>query len=215
MSGFVRLVDRIGPVPPGALVTLGVVLMAEHYRGPQLAGEGLDGEYNLPALFSTAVLLWAAGSTWVLAGCHGPRSPGRRLLALLALLIGFFAVDELLAIHEALESLTGVDWQLLYLPFGLIGAGTGLGVLLLYRRRPALVVLYVVGAAAWAVAQLFEAIQWHGDELVQPALIYPEELLEVRGSGLFAVAAVLALRLRVSQLDDAARRERSTSQGPG
>ena len=112
----------------------------------------------------------------------------------LALFLAFFSLDELLSFHERLESFTGIDWQKLYLPVGALGALIGLGVLLQVRRDLRVVATLLAAGAAWFVAQVFEAIQWKGDKLVVPWLIYPEELLEMTGSALFGVAMLMVLR---------------------
>jgi hypothetical protein len=143
--------------------------------------------------------------TLVVATTWPPRSRARRLFVGLALFLAFFSLDELLSVHERLESYTGVDWQKLYLPVGALGALIGLGVLLEVRRDLRVVATLLAAGAAWFVAQVFEAVQWKGDKLVVPWLIYPEELLEMTGSALFGVAMLMALRsqrLRRSRPED-------------
>ncbi|MEO5710802.1 MAG: hypothetical protein ABIQ59_13380 [Nocardioidaceae bacterium] len=197
MTSVARTLARVDPRIPSAFVLLGIIVMAVHYAGPQLGGEGLDGEFNAPAIFSTAVLLWAAVNTAGLAASYAARSRPRVLFLAFAGILAYFGTDELLSFHEELESWTGVDWEVLYLPLVVAGAVTGLGVLLELRQHRPLQAVYVAGGLAWVVAQLLEVIQWDGDVLVLPATIYPEELLEVTGSAVFALAALIALRKRV------------------
>jgi hypothetical protein len=196
---------QMGPLP-FTLVTLAIiVVIGVRYWGPQHAATGLDAELNFPAYFSAAVLVVSGFLTLVVATTWPPRSRARRLFVGLALFLAFFSLDELLSVHERLESFTGIDWQKLYLPVGAIGALIGLGVLLEVRRDLRVVATLLAAGAAWFVAQVFEAIQWKGDKLVVPWLIYPEELLEMTGSALFGVAMLMVLRsdrLRCSHPED-------------
>lgn len=151
----------------------------------------LDGEYNLPALWSSVLLLAAGGLAALVA-----RRPGWRVVAGLGLLFGFMGFDEAVAIHERLEALTGIDWEVLYAPVVAVGAVAWLTV---WRRARSVVwarSALVAGSAAWAVAQFLEKVQWHGD--VQAAhyelMMVPEELLEMTGSLLFLAGVVLVAR---------------------
>lgn len=151
----------------------------------------LDGEYNVPALWSSLLLLAAGGLAALVA-----RRPRWRVVAGLAVLFAFMGLDEAVAVHERLEALTGVDWEILYVPVVAVGAAAWFVV---WRRarpvawaRTAL----VAGSAVWLVAQLLEKVQWHGD--VKAAhynlMMVPEELLEMTGSLLFLAAMVLVAR---------------------
>ena len=196
---------QMGPLPLTLVAFAIIVLIGVRYWGPQRAASGLDAELNFPAYFSAAVLVVSAFLTLVLATTWPARSRARRLFVGLALFLAFFSLDELLSFHERLESFTGIDWQKLYLPVGALGALIGLGVLIEVRRDLKVVATLLAAGTAWFVAQAFEAIQWKGDKLVVPWLIYPEELLEMTGSALFGVAMLMALRshrLRPARPDD-------------
>ena len=158
---------------------------------PGLWRFSLEGEKLVPA-FISAVLLLAAGA---LAGVIATEARATRLrvaFAALAALFVFMAADEWLGLHESLEDSVGEDWQTLYLGIIAIAAVAWTYVLreLTGTRRW----LWIAGAAAWAVAQGIERIQWDGEELVYEWTILPEELLEMAGTGLWIFALLLAWR---------------------
>ena len=103
-------------------------------------------------------------------------------------------LDELLQIHERVERHLTIDWQVIYLPVMLVTAIAGAIIAWELRHRPSVVAILLAGACGWAGAQLFEMLEWGpGDVLVSPWMIYPEELLEISGSCLFALAMLMVL----------------------
>lgn len=197
-----RMIDRVAAyaidipaVSVGALVfaiaAFGV-LGALEFSGASLALFDLDGELKPPAIFSSLLSL-ASG---VLAIALGSRR-GRRCWAALGAFLVFMAADDLLTIHEHLQTATGVDWQILYVPVIVLGGVFWLRSLIDMRAivsRGA--VLMVLGAGAWALAQVGEALEYSDGEMVEhyAVLATAEELLEMAGSLLFAVAVAVALR---------------------
>lgn len=156
----------------------------------------LDAENAAPALYS-ALLLIVCG---VLALSLLRRGQAGRSAGALVVMFWLMGLDELLGWHEALESMTGVDWQVLYAPM-IVAAGLGWFVLLrLINGRGTAPYLWVGGAAAWGIAQLIEAWSWGmfglvtDDEKVAgyEAYVVVEELLEMGGSSFFLLA-LLAL----------------------
>ncbi|MEM6916480.1 MAG: hypothetical protein AAF491_07940 [Verrucomicrobiota bacterium] len=148
----------------------------------------LDRELNLATFFS-AWLLFASG--WLILR----HKLGGEVLPLpirfLAALFLFMGADECLKIHETMEKLTGVDWQILYLPI-ILAAGIGwIQVIRLFCGAGRF--LWFAGAVAWASSQLFEAAQW-GWWVAETKvngyifLMTAEEILEMLGSAFFLVA---------------------------
>ncbi len=179
------------------IVILAALGFGVHHAGVPSAFD-LDGEYDVPALWSGLLLLAAAAATW-----SARHRLGRRVVAV-AVLFAFMGVDEVVSIHERLETATGVDWPLLYLPLIVVGGVAWLRVLRRLRgdgeggsasRLPAWV--WVLGAAAWGVAQLLEFWEWDGD--VKRAQYFPkmylEESLEMLGSAAWLLAMLLAVGL--------------------
>ena len=107
---------------------------------------------------------------------------------------GLLGVDEAYAIHERLERVTGIDWQVLYAPIAFAGLLLFLALLRTTRGTPKQ--LLTAGALGWGPSQVLELVQNWGGE---PAALYdwymvPEELLEMAGSALFVLAMLLILR---------------------
>jgi hypothetical protein len=184
----------------------------------------LDEEYTVPAFYSGLLLAVAA------LGAHrlARRQEGidRTLLLLTACLFAFLSLDEVFSFHERLGDRTGIHWQFLYVPLGLafvaaIWRVTGF----LGRRAPESRMIFLA-LAAWLVAQLLEAVayspllpslidvdtmsQAHIDSirhsLRYQALAIPEELLEMAGALLFAVAFARVLDRRAPAVTKMARR---------
>jgi len=155
----------------------------------------LDGERNVPALFSALLLLTCAVLVLRLPTAVVARPVGVVFSVFLALA----SLDEAVEIHEKLERRFDVDWQLLYLPafVALLVVGS-LFVVALRRERPSFA-LVLTAAACWVVSQVLEALQW-ADDGGQAAgytwMMVTEEVLEMVGSALLVVALLLVLAHR-------------------
>lgn len=175
-----------------ALIALLGALGVEHalarHGGPwvRMPVFGLDNEGSVPAVFSGLLLLGAALASREARAVHAAALTG------LGAVFAFMAVDEVLAVHEHLESVVGEQWQVVYLPLMAVAGGLWLVVLRELRGRAQ--ALFVGGAAAWVVAQLIEHFQRDGAVLVHRWTILPEELLEMTGSALFMFALLVAAR---------------------
>jgi hypothetical protein len=158
-----------------------------------LAALDLDGEWNVPALFS-ALLLVAASRLLLHVREVFPRPV---LVYVFATLLLCGAIDEAVQIHENLEEWLDVDWQRLYAPVFLVVAIVWFGLLAdLWRCRPARL-LYIASASAWAGAQVLEHFQWNGDvhgPHYDPMMV-AEEVLEMTGTALL-ILALLVVRDR-------------------
>jgi hypothetical protein len=154
----------------------------------------LNAEQSLAVVVSVGILFLAAAAAfaWSRRG-----DGGRPVLGLVAFLV-FMAVEEGAFLHERLESRLDVDWQILYLPVIAVGAWLWLRSLArLPRPWPA--ALLVLGAVSWALSQVFEALQWKGERLVHVWMLFPEEVGEMVGSALFALAFLAALQVRTAR----------------
>lgn len=189
-----------------ALDVLGVLhALGRNVGWLRLPGFGLDEEWSVPAFFSGALLVGAAVACLLSLRAGGLPGVRTGVLTALAVFFTFMAVDEVVQIHERLEDLTNVGWQLLYLPLIVVGAIAWLLVLRGLRAARAGSLLFIAGAMSWGAAQLFESVQRDGAVLVHRWTILPEETLEMVGSALFAVAllagAQAALRARRAQAE--------------
>jgi len=177
------------------VVVAALGLEARRSGGPYLLD--LDGEANVPAVWSCFLLL--AGAASALATGRADRGGARWPWWPLAGLLLFMAADELLGFHEWIERATGTDWEMLYAPVMLVGAAAGAGVLLRLRDHPRLAVGFLAAGGAWALAQVLEALQWDGGRPVDAygELMAAEEILEMAGSvGFILVLVAAAERLR-------------------
>jgi hypothetical protein len=207
-----RLARALGSIEPklvavvllGAIAAIGTLGAFQAAEGPVEAEGGpashgflglfyLDGEYNLPALFSAALWLLASLSLYA-AGRARERGRRRHVWTGLAIGLLYLAFDEAFGIHEKLEGKTGVDWQLLYLP--LLAAVAVAGLYVLVRSHGAARWLLLAAGAAAFAAQVLEALQWDGDAPVDSyrQLMIPEEILEPTAATLIAVAGLMLLR---------------------
>ncbi|MDF1657007.1 MAG: hypothetical protein P1U58_05305 [Verrucomicrobiales bacterium] len=146
----------------------------------------LDRELNFTTLFS-AFLLVANG--WFLYRIHLLHGPLPAPIRFLGFIFLFMGADECLKIHETAERLTGIDWQLLYLP---LIAAAGFGWLrFAITQRGLQLLLWILGAVAWGSSQLLEAVQWNWGGGIQIAnylsMMIGEEILEMSGSACFLV----------------------------
>jgi hypothetical protein len=157
----------------------------------------LDSEFRVPAFVGALLLVAAAIAAWLAASTEPRGSWPWLVLAGLFVVMG---VDEAAGTHEALEDLTGVDFQTLYLPLMAIAGVAWLAALRRVRRIPLAAVLLALGAAAWAGAQVLEAVQWSGPRESEVAvdgygiLMGIEEVLEMCGSAAFALGPLIAAR---------------------
>src|SRR4051812_10003577 len=167
----------------------------------------LDAERTLPAAFSALLLVAGSLAAFALSRFGRPTRIHGVVPIAFGLFLLFMALDEGLAIHEKLETLTGIDWQVLYAPVMLVGGLAWLGLLWSMWRLVTGRVLLIGGAVAWAVSQVFELLQYGGfssdGAAVRTWTVVPEELLEMVGSSLFALALLVVLR-RVARNREAA-----------
>lgn len=169
----------------------------DRYLNPDQEVKPSDWQYPLPAIASGALLIVAAIFTWRSAAHYR----GRSWLAVRGLSVGlaWMSVDELAGVHERLEHATGVDWMILYLPvMALLGVGALILITASWRRLRPAAVIFALGGASWAVAQVLEAAQWNGDmpRRGYVPMMVTEEILEALGSALFALSALRVLRSR-------------------
>lgn len=197
VARFERLVSRLAVRP--VVVVLLVLILGLGASGAlfeatgQPSGMDLDAEMQLPA-FAAALVLLLAGLVGLLNWRH--RERGWPWLGL-GLLFMVMSLDEVAAIHERLESATGVDWQMLYAPVFLFAGASFLAAVLRLGRSTSAGLL-VLGAGAWVIAQFLEWLQWGGGG-TEPVDFYAramvvEEVLEIAGSSLFLVALLLAFQ---------------------
>jgi hypothetical protein len=199
-EGALALAAELSPWPPAAvgLVTIGSLglLGVIHLEvEPDLQAFDLDAEGNVPAAWSALLLVFASVLSLADGVVRAAQAHARWLVV--GGVFFFMAVDEAGALHERLEDRLRIDWQVLYLPVFALAAVAGLLLLARLRRIPGSAALFAAGALLWMVAQLLENLQWKDadDKAAHyTPMMVSEELLEMTGSLLFLLAALVALR---------------------
>jgi hypothetical protein len=160
----------------------------------QLRGEIQEGFY-IPVLVSWAIL-FTAGLAAGLRALWGLTRIERLAWLGVAGLFVLMAFDELLMIHERVESHTGVDWQLLYLPVFAAGGLAWLLLLLPMRRWSLEQVMWLGAAGLWFVSQIFESLEYTANDVAVDgfrALDGIEKVCQFTGSSLFLLVATLGI----------------------
>jgi hypothetical protein len=185
------VVATVSGITIGVFVVLGIL---QRTAFSEWSAANLDSEVSVATWFSAALLM-AAAFWWFLVGLAA--RPGSLAVWMWWAVLAWLALDERNAIHERLERLLGIDWQLLYIPVMGLAAVAWWGVVRRHRSQARVVALVVLGAAVWIVVLLLELVQNWGGSPVQAAIYVPtmitEEALEMVGSTLFLIAAILAL----------------------
>ena len=173
------------------VVVLGITGSIVYPGGGALRAFDLNKEQTFPATFS-GLLLIGAGVMALLNGvvrCPDPRD--RVWWLVLAAVFGFLGLDEIAALHEAVQDRIHLWGQASLAP--IVIAGVAAWFIALRRLRstsPGAARLFMLGAGAWILSQgidlmLNEPYGW---------TIVPEELGEMIGSALFGLALLVAVR---------------------
>jgi hypothetical protein len=197
------LAAKVGFAMIAVLGLLGVITVV--YPGFCFGMFSLDGEFHpiaffnggarvvdensFPVYFSSALL--AAGMLASISVGRLDAARSARWLAF-AFVLGEMSLDEAFEIHERLEALAGIDWQILYIPLVLLAAATWWFVVGNSEQRGRLCL--ALGAAAWMASQVFEHFEWLPGNVKAPyygAMMVSEELLEMSGSLVFLIALLL------------------------
>ena len=177
----------------GALIAvLAVMGILRYGNKEQLGAFNLDGERNVPAVFSAA--LWTAVAGLALLVGRADRWRGWYAFAVVTLVV---AADEFGEIHERLENKTGIDWQLLYLPVGILAAVLFVAIGRRLWRLGVGFTPFAFAAGAGVVSQLLEQVQYgENDEPVRGyrVMVVSEEVLEMTAAVLLSLSLLAVLR---------------------
>lgn len=175
------------------LVALGVLHLVFE---PRFGVFDLDGERNAPAAYAAA--LWVCIA--LLAARLGRVEEARpaQIWSALSVPLLFVGADEFGEIHERLERITGVDWQILYSPLALVAVMLWVLVGRRLRMLGAGFALFAVGTACGIASQAFEALEYAANDRRVAAfdeLMVSEEMLEMTAAVLVGLALLAALRV--------------------
>jgi hypothetical protein len=182
------------------VVLFGIMGAIVYPGGGDLRAFDVNKEQTFPATFS-GLLLLAAGALALMNGMvRSDTAAGRRWWIALALVLAFLGIDEIAALHEAVQDRIDVWGQAVLAPVAVVGVYAWWVVLQVLRREQPAGTLFLLGAAAWILSQLIDA------KMNEPWgwTVLPEELLEMVGSSLFGFALLVALRRHVGAEPEAA-----------
>jgi hypothetical protein len=178
------------------IALLGLLGILYLVSGSPFAFFDLDGERNAPATYSA--FLWTCLSLFALLVGRAELRPGAaRVWQALSAPLLLVAADEFGEIHERLERITGIDWQILYSPLGLVAVVLWVVVGRRLRELQAGFGLFVAGTVCGFVSQVVEAVEYgpHDREVSAfDELVVLEELLEMVAAVLIGLAVLAALR---------------------
>lgn len=199
------LVARL-PEPGEIAIVLGIAIVLLGIAGTVVGTDAYQGEgsiwdrlFNLvnektiPTFFSGAVLV--AGSLVSLLAARVRLYGAHRVWIAFGALLLLMSADEVIQIHEKVETWTGVDWQQPYAIVALGAAFIWFKMLRLMEPGPRL--MLIMGAVCWAISFGLEDAQYDSqDHRVSgfTPMAISEELLEMAGSSLFLLALVVALK---------------------
>jgi hypothetical protein len=182
-------VRRAALLMAALIAGLGLLGAAVNPGGLSLDFLDMNEEQTLPAFASGALLLAAGLLALLLARLDRESGFPPAWWTALGACFAFLAVDEVLALHEALQDATGVKGQVFLLPLVAVAGAAWLAAVRRLADLPTARSLLVGGAAAWLVSQLVDLTQ-RGPERDHPTVV-PEEVLEMTGSALFVLATLV------------------------
>jgi hypothetical protein len=147
-----------GPLPQGKITVLlagGAMVLVAMHPASRYIGEAvhwwfdLDGEGNIPALFSTALLAAVSLTAFSVHRARDRKAGGSRLARFFwlwfSVFYAFLAADEGLEVHEWIGRFVRLKWIYVYLPF----MAAAFGVILYYfgklRKEDRLLGRWIVG----------------------------------------------------------------------
>jgi hypothetical protein len=205
LAAIAAFISRLDPIKlalgAAAIVFVLGVMGAVSHSVDYMRVFDVNKEQNYASMFS-GLALWAAA---LMAICNGifrsaDRAQRRWWLALVFVFL-YLGLDEMTAIHEEFQHVTGIWGQAFLAPVALVGVAAWFATVKELRVNELAMRLWVAGAALWVVSQgidlvLNEPLPW---------TTIPEELGEMTGSLLFAFSLLVALRPLVAELAPAAR----------
>ena len=205
-----RLALRIGPqgwliAVGGAIALLTAIGILRFAYKEELRLFNLDGERNVPTVF-TALLLLAVS---VLAWLAGRASEGRPALGwkVFAALMVLLAGDELVELHEHLEFYAGINWKILYAPIGLVAVTLWFVLGRQLRTLGAGFAPFVAAPACVLVASVVDDLEINSQGDPRRGfrvMVVSEELLEMTFGLLVGLSLMAALRALTSRAPTAA-----------
>jgi hypothetical protein len=172
------------------MVLFGILGAIVYPGGGALRVFDLNKEQTFPATFSGLLLLGAGGLALLNGVVRCPTLAERRWWLVLAAVFAFLGIDEITALHEAVQDRVHVWGQATLIPIVIAG---GIAWVVTLRRLGVHSLagrLLILAAGTWALSQGIDAAlnEHYGWTIV------PEELLEMCGSALFGLSMLVSVR---------------------
>ena len=194
LAAIAALAERLEPVKLAigagvAVIILGVMGSVSHSVDYMRVFD-VNKEQNYASVFS-GFALWAAA---LMAFCNGvfryESRHSQRWWLVLAGVFLYLGLDEMTALHEEAQHVTGIWGQAWLAPVAILGVVAFFKVLKEIDTNRLATMLWIGGATFWVVSQGIDLLL----NEPMPWTMIPEELGEMTGSLLFAFALLVALR---------------------
>lgn len=188
-------VRRVAAANGAVILLLGVLGVLHIVFEPGFGAFDLDGERNVPSMYSAS--LWACLALLAVILGRVERAPAARVWQLLSVPLLLVSADEFAQIHERLERITGVDWQVLYSPLAVVAAVLWVLVGRRLRVLGAGFGLFLTGTICGFASQVLEAVEYgeHDRRVARfNEVAVSEELLELSAAVLVGLALLVALQ---------------------
>jgi hypothetical protein len=189
-------VRHVAAVNGFVIALLGVLGVLSIAVGSPFGSFDLDGERNVPATYSAA--LWLSVAVLALLLGRIDPAPGLPLVWVgLSAFFVFISADEFGEIHERLERIVGIDWQILYSPVALLALVLWIFAARRLRQIGVGLGLLLAGTVCGIASQVAEAVEYGpGDERIAAfdELVVFEELVEMVAALLIGLALLTALQ---------------------
>ena len=171
-------------------IVFGILGSIVYPGGGALRVFDLNKEQTFPATFSGLLLLGAGGLALLNGVLRCPNMADRRWWLVLAGVFAFLGIDEMTALHEAVQDRVHVWGQATLIPI-VIAGGVAWWITLM-RLGPGSLPgrLLILAAGVWVLSQGVDAAlnEHYGWTIV------PEELLEMAGSAMFGLSMLVAAK---------------------
>ena len=182
------------------MVAFGILGSIVYPGGGDLRVFDLNKEQTFPATFSGILLLGAGALALLNAVVRCPNPRDRVWWLVLAGVFAFLGVDEMTALHEAVQDRVHVWGQATLIPIVIAGGVAWWMVLKKLGTQSLAGRLLILAVVIWGVSQGIDAVL--NEEFGWT--IVPEELLEMAGSTMFGLAMLVALKEAIGAPDPVA-----------
>jgi hypothetical protein len=191
---FRKIAIWIGIVTGAFAIQYVLLHTGNYHHAEKLAVLDLNNEQTLWATFQGS-LIWIAAGLSLLIGLIHPDAERRRWWLLLGGVLFVLGSDEVIAIHDRFQDVTGYPGQIILAPVAIVGIVAWWKVLQELSANRLACTLLITGAAIWAYSQA-------SDILLNPSFrwtITPEEVGETVGSTCWVFALLVWLRMRLER----------------